>query len=569
MVEIAGKHCLDLAVNRETAGIENRIIQFSDGLGCDAVIITAGSHSLDPINLSGAMSRKKGTIVVVGNVPTGFDREPHFYQKELRLKMSCSYGPGRYDPLYEEKGIDYPPAYVRWTEKRNMAAFQELIYSKKIDLSYLTTHTFQLKNAPKAYDMMLAKSEPFIGILIEYEAGREFDLRKRKIPIKPRTSSFQPSTGVSIGFVGAGSYAQGHLLPNIPKTANIALKGVMTSSGASSRSAAERFGFEFCTADAKDIIENEEINTVFIATRHDSHGEYVLKALNAGKNVFVEKPLCLREDELQKIILAANPHRQTQIDTDESSRPDDGTLSTPSCPRQDASQSTNQPANGLIPDSVTDLTNKRIDNLKKIPLLMVGYNRRFSPFARIIKEQFGKGPMAMAYRINAGAIPADSWIQDPQIGGGRIIGEVCHFVDFMTFLNGSLPVSVYAAAMKDASEMNDTLTISLRYANGSIGNIQYFSNGSTSIGKEYVEIFSNGLTSFLKDFRELETYGRRKPIKKRLLTQDKGQKNEVRIFLDALLKGFRAPIPIQEIVNTSETTFKIIEAIKSGQVVKI
>jgi len=298
MVEIAGKHCVDLALQRNAAGIEDTIMRFTGGLGCDGVIITAASRSLDPINFAGAISRKKGTIVVVGAVPTGFDREPHFYKKELQLKMSCSYGPGRYDPVYEEKGMDYPAAYVRWTEKRNMQAFQELIASKRIDVSYLTTHTFKLEDAPKAYDMILAKSEPFIGILIEYDTKKE--IRTGRIPIKTPTSDLRPPTSVSIGFIGAGSYAQSHLLPNIPKSNNISLKGVMTTTGTSSRSVADRFGFEFCTTHEKEIIEDDDINTVFIATRHDSHSHYVLEALKAGKHVFVRNHCALQRRNWRK-----------------------------------------------------------------------------------------------------------------------------------------------------------------------------------------------------------------------------------------------------------------------------
>jgi len=410
MVDIAGTHCLDLPFNREEIGIEEKIIKLTDGLGCDAVIITAASSSLDPINFAGAISRKKGTVVVVGAVPTGFDREPHFYKKELQVKMSCSYGPGRYDPNYEDKGRDYPPAYVRWTENRNMQAFQDLIYTKKIDVGYLTTHTFKLEDAPAAYDMMMAKSEPFIGILIEYDP-QITQISQRRVEIrlktKPLTSPLRPST-VSIGFIGAGSYAQSHLLPNIPKKNNVFLKGVMTATSTSSRSVAERYGFDFCTGNEKDILEDENINTVFIATRHDSHAEFVLKALKAGKHVFVEKPLCLTVQELEKI-------------------------------------------SELLAES---------SKLKAQRILMVGYNRRFSLLAQMIKEKFGEGPMSMIYRVNAGYIPPDSWIQDTEFGGGRIIGEVCHFVDFLTFMNGSLPVSVYAAAMKDPNNLNDVLNIS-------------------------------------------------------------------------------------------------------------
>ena len=351
---------------------ENKIVEYTGGLGCDAVIITAAADSLDPINFAGSISRKKGTIVVVGAVPTGFDREPHFYKKELQVKMSCSYGPGRYDPVYEEKGIDYPVAYVRWTEKRNMKAFQDLIYAHKIDVGYLTTHTFKMQDATKAYDMLLAKTEPHIGILIEYDIEKPFEIDSMAYGARNAKLKNAP---VSIGFIGAGSYAQSHLLPNISTSKEVTLAGVMTSTGTSSRSVAERYGFDFYTAKEEEILDNPAINTVFIATRHDSHGDYVLKALNAGKHVFVEKPLCLSKDELEDIRAAyeSRQHAETPIG------------------------------------------------------LMVGYNRRFSPLAQRVKAEFGDGPMAMTYRINSGSIPADSWIQDMEVGGGRVIGEVCHF----------------------------------------------------------------------------------------------------------------------------------------------
>jgi predicted dehydrogenase/threonine dehydrogenase-like Zn-dependent dehydrogenase len=514
MVNIAREHCVDLALNRNAGGIDNQILEFTNGLGCDGVIITAASESSDPINFAGVIARKRGTIVVVGAVPTGFDREPHFYKKELQVKMSCSYGPGRYDPGYEEKGIDYPPAYVRWTEKRNMEAFQELIASGKVDVSYLTTHVFKLEDAPKAYDMMLQKSEPYIGILIEYDITKDIKSFPSRINLTPEASNRKPGT-VSIGFIGAGSYAQSHLLPNIPKSTDVILKGVMTASGTSSRSVGERYGFEFCAGDEKEILESPEINTVFIATRHDSHAGYVLKALSAGKHVFVEKPLCLNETELEEI------------------------------------RSKYESADGIL------------------PLVMVGYNRRFSPFAQEVRKVLGTGPLAMIYRINAGAIPKDSWIQDMETGGGRIIGEICHFVDFLTFINGSLPVSVYATVMSSPDNLNDTLNVSLSYANGSIGTISYFSNGDKSLPKERVEIYSYGATAVINDFKTLQIHAQGKKKEKKLLSQDKGQKTEVKKFIEAILNGTGEVISFNEIYSASLVTFKIIESIRSGQSVLI
>jgi polar amino acid transport system substrate-binding protein len=518
MVELARKSGAELTLQRDDAGIENKITNFTEGLGSDAVIIAAASNSLDPINFAGVISRKKGTIVIVGTVPTGFDREPHFYKKELQVKMSCSYGPGRYDPDYEVKGVDYPIAYVRWTEKRNMQAFQELIYSKKIDVSYLTTHTFKLEEVPAAYDMMLSKSEPFIGILIEHNRAKKIDIENRRIDLKLSAMSYEPSA-VNIGFIGAGSYAQSHLLPNIPKNSDVLLKGVMTRSGTSSRSVAERFGFDFCTTNEKDITENDDINLVFIATRHDSHSNYVIEALKAEKHVFVEKPLCLTIQQL---------------------------------------------------DEIADLLGQS-SKLKAQSRLVVGYNRRFSPLIQNIKKEFGEGPMAMTYRVNAGAIPKDSWIQDPELGGGRIIGEVCHFVDTLTFLSGSLPVSVYANAIADPNNLHDTLNVTMKYQNGSIGTISYLANGDISLPKERIEVFSHGTAVIVDDFKELTIYSKGKKKKKKLISQDKGQKHVVKQFIEAIIEGngLAELMSFGEIYNTSLVTFKIIESIRTGESIQI
>lgn len=511
MVDIAAQHCADLAINREAGGIESIIDQFTDGIGCDAVIIAAATDSLDPVNFAGAILRKRGSAIILGAVPTGFDRDPHFYRKELQVKMSCSYGPGRYDPVYEEKGIDYPVGFVRWTENRNMKAFQELIHSGQIDISYLTTHTFKLEEAPAAYDMMMAKSEPYIGILIEYDTDKPLSRGPVYIHLPHTNEKHQV---VTIGFIGAGSYAQSHLIPNIPKTNQVRKCGVMTSSGTSSRSVAERYDFEFCTSEEKDILESAEINTVFIASRHDSHAAYVLKALSAGKHVFVEKPLCLTEEELEDIARVYGA------------------------------------AQGKLH-------------------LMVGFNRRFSPLAQIVKKQLADGPAAMHYRVNAGFIPRDSWIQDPEIGGGRIVGEVCHFIDFLTYLNGSLPSSVHAVAMRAASGTNDTVTITLAFRNGSIGTVSYFAYGDKSLPKERVEIFSHGVVYILDDFRSLTIHANGAKKEKKLLVQDKGQKSEVRSFLEAILEGQDAVIPFQEIYAATLVTLKALESLRTGGCVTV
>lgn len=504
VVEIAQKYCVDMAFVRNAPGIEEQIKTYTNGLGVDCVIITAATQSLDPINFAGAICRKKGTVIVVGAVPTGFDRDPYYYKKELQLKMSCSYGPGRYDLNYEEKGQDYPAAYVRWTEKRNMQAFQRLVSNGKIDISYLTTHQFDFEQATKAYDLVVKHSEPFLGIVLKYDSKKEH---------KRATLSIDKAvqiTHINIGFIGAGSYAQGNLLPNLPSADKVGRISVMTNSGTTSKRVAEKFHFASCTADERDILDNEKINTLFITTRHDTHAYYVIEGLKAGKNVYVEKPICLTLDELCEIErLCAEKQRG----------------------------------------------------------VMIGFNRRFSPFAQKLKRRMGTGMMSMIYRINAGSIPADSWIQDMKVGGGRIIGEVCHFVDLMTFMCGSLPCKVSASALPDSQGLNDTVNILVEFQNGSTGVIAYYANGSKALPKEYFEVYSAGTTGIIYDFKKCEIYGK-KCEKTTLPSQNKGQKQMMECFFKALVDG-KLPISTDEIFSVSKATFAIVKSIQeAGSVVK-
>lgn len=513
-VLLAKDHFAALALQRNTPGIEKQIEEYTNSLGVDAVIIAAATDSADPVNFAGAITRKKGKVVILGAVPTNFDREPYWYKKELELKMSCSYGPGRYDLNYEEKGIDYPAAYVRWTEKRNMEAFQQLLVDNRINIDYLTTHEFDLEDAPKAYDMIVNKTEPYMGIVLKYNKEKHIRLQN-KIMI----SGSRPSSKINIGFIGAGSYAQGNLLPNIPKSnSDVVCRGVLTNSGTTSKRVAERFQFEFCTSNEKDILEDKDINTLFIATRHDSHAEYVLKGLEFGKHIFVEKPLCLIAEELEQIITA-----YTRVET----------------------------------NSEQFLRTQ----------LMVGFNRRFSSLSTELKKQIGSGTMSILYRINAGHIPGDTWVQDMEIGGGRIIGEACHFIDYLTWLNGSLPVSVFASALPDSGGRNDTVNINIAFENGSTGVIAYYANGPRSMPKEYIEVFHNGSSGVINNFKELSLFGKSKR-KKKLLNLDKGQKAMVKQFLNSIQTGTPL-IPFEEIVSVTKATFAVLESIKTGQVIKL
>jgi predicted dehydrogenase/threonine dehydrogenase-like Zn-dependent dehydrogenase len=503
VVELARRSGADIAFTRGSGDEEQAIAVFSGGYGVDAVIITAGTSSLDPVELAGRFCRRKGKIVIVGAVPTGFSRE-NYYKKELELRMATSYGPGRYDPNYEEKGLDYPIGYVRWTENRNMAAFLQLVSDGSVDLSFLTTHEFEFRNAPEAYEMIMERSEPFVGIVLKYDIEGDIGT---SVKLDGDRAAAPAAGDIRVSFIGAGSFAQNLLLPNIKDAEMVT---VATSQGHTAKNVAQKWGFRTATCDTGEVF-GDDSNVLFIATRHDSHAEYVKSALKAGKNVFVEKPLCLKEEELEEI---AGIYREAQ---------------------------------GLR--------------------LMVGFNRRFSPQVRKVKEQFTDTlPKAIDYRINAGAIPADHWIQDREAGGGRIIGEVCHFVDLAMFLAGSLPKSLSAHAMEAPAGLLDTLNVSILFRDGSIACVSYFANGSKALKKERIEVFSSGKVAVIDDFSKLDIYTSRKSSKGSG-SQDKGHAREVKEFLDSIRKGGPAPISFEEIFWSTKMSFDIIRSITSGETV--
>ena len=508
VVDVAREHSADYAYTTDEAGLEEKVLDITGGIGADAVIISAASSSEGPVNMAGSLAKKKGRVVIVGRVPTSFEQDT-YYKKELDLRMSCSYGPGRYDINYEERGIDYPAAYVRWTENRNMTAFQQLLATGRIDLGFLTTHRFKLEEAPGAYDIILAHNENYLGILIDY------DVEKKRESPKIELHAEKPAGAINVAFIGAGSYAMNNLLPNI-KGDDVVMKGVMTATGTSARSVMDRYGFQFSTADESDIWGDKSIDTVFIATRHDTHAKYVLKALEEGRNVFVEKPLCLNEGELDEITAVVEK----------------------------------------LSGSGTDRT------------LMVGYNRRFSPLTVALKDFVGSGRMAMVYRVNAGSMPADKWMQQPDIGGGRIIGEASHFIDYMIHMCGALPVEVHATVMEEPEHLEDTVNINLRFADGSIGVVSYLANGPSSLFKEYIEVYSAGSAGIIKDFKELETYGR-KPGRKKLPGQNKGQPQMMEAFLDSIRKGAPSLIPYRELEAGMRATFKAIESYRTRKAIAL
>ncbi|GGB06379.1 bi-domain-containing oxidoreductase [Puia dinghuensis] len=494
----------DEALTRDDADLKNVIEHFTNGYGFDSIIITAAAPSNDPIELSAEIARKKGRVVVVGAVKMDIPRDPHFYRKELELRMSCSYGPGRYDVHYEEQGVDYPYGYVRWTEQRNMEAFLQLLSQKKLDLNALITHRFDIDEAATAYDIVMGKvQEPHIGILLHYPPN------DRKFHTFTPMKSQAAGAALQVGFIGAGSFAQNYLIPPA-KQAGATLQTVVTSKGITAKNVATKFAFAKASTDSSDIIDDPGIDTVFIATQHDTHASYALECLKAGKKVFVEKPLAMTEEGLEDIRSFYEAHGG---------------------------------------------------------FLMVGFNRRFSPVAQALKKEFEgvADPLVINYRVNAGFIPKEHWTQQADTGGGRIIGEVCHFIDLLQFFTGSLPVRVFAECIgSDNSRVknDDNVLITIRFQNGSIGTITYAAEGDKALAKERVELFGGGKAGIINDFRSGEIFHNNKA--KTLKLDGKGHRQEVEAFLNAAKTGGNSPIPFESIYYTTLTSFKILDSLSSG-----
>lgn len=503
-VQQAKKAGIEHVYNRNMPEIADIISQFTDGHGTDAIIITAGSSSLDPIEFAGEVARHKAKVVIVGAVPTGFSRT-NYYKKELDLRMSSSYGPGRNDPDYEEKGRDYPIGYVRWTENRNMQSFLNLIATGRLDISSLITHSFPLIEAPNAYDMILESDESYTGIVIEYDTDKV--LQKR---VELSDKVYSPEE-VNAGFIGAGTFAQGTLLPGLQGLCNFT--GVSTRSGTTARYVAGKYDFSYCAETADEVLHDKNTNTIFVATRHHTHAHFVMEGLRNGKHVFVEKPLAMNEDELEEI-------RSLYQQISQSDKP---------------------------------------------LHLMVGFNRRFSPAVQQVISLFDKDhPKSVNIRVNAGLLPPDHWVNDPETGGGRIIGEACHFIDLAMYLSGGHIVSVSADSMNDPHDLKNTLIINLKMDNGSVASVSYFSNGSKKVDKEYIEVFSGGLVAQIFDFKRLVITGE-KLEKKSFKTQDKGHAAELKAFVSSIAEGRPVPIPFEEQYISTLATLKVIESITRNQ----
>ncbi len=466
------------------------------------MIITAAGPTNDPVELAGKILRKKGTVVIVGAVKMDIPRDPDFYQKELQLKMSCSYGPGRYDVSYEEGGIDYPYGYVRWTEQRNMEAFLRLIAHQSIDLKPLTTHTFDINDAVRAYDLILGNvKEDFVGIVLSYLS--ETAAKKTEVQVNTH-----PVETINAGFIGAGSFAQSYLLPNAKPFGS--LDTVVTRNGMNAKNVAQKFGFNKASSDPADILTDKDINTVFIATQHDTHARYVIESLKQGKKVFVEKPLALNSEELDNVI-------------------------------------------------------KVYESLDS-PALLVGFNRRFAEVCIKTREEFRNigEPLVMNFRVNAGFIPKDHWTQT-KAGGGRIVGEICHFIDLMQFFTGSEPVKVFAECIDTESEKiknDDNIVINIKFSDGSVGSLVYTANGDKALAKEYFEVFGGNSVMIIDDFKQGILY--RNNQKKVIKNTGKGHKQEIETFMKVVATGEAMPISFRSICLTTVTTFKIQESLTTG-----
>lgn len=497
-----GAETVDVSAGQDPIAVARH---YSRGRGVDAVLITASTKSNAPIQQGANMCRKRGRIVLVGVVGMEMSRAD-FYEKELSFQVSCSYGPGRYDPDYEEKGQDYPLGFVRWTEQRNFEAVLDMLADGRLNFRPLISHRFPIEQATDAY-ALLDKGSP-LGILLEFPASNASAEPGRFIKNPAAKITSGQGKRPNLGFIGAGNYASAVLIPAFAQTASV-LRSVACASGVSGINVARKFSIQATTTDTNELIADPNIDTLVISTRHDSHARWVCAGLAAGKHIFVEKPLALTRAELASI----------------------------------------QEARSSYPE----------------PILMVGFNRRYAPQVTKIKAFLAKnsGPKSFVVTVNAGAIPQEHWTQDPQVGGGRIIGEACHFIDLIRHLANAAIVGVSAVSM-GSREPRDTVTITLTFTDGSIGTIHYFANGTKAFPKERIEVFSEGAVLQLDNFRTLRGFNAPGLSSGRLWKQDKGQIGCVSTFVQAITSGDHTSIiPFNELEEVMRACFDAVEQLNA------
>jgi len=489
--------------------------RFSKGRGADLTLITAATSSNQPIELAGEITRRKGRIVVVGAVGLNIPRDV-YYHKELEVKVSMSYGPGRYDRSYEEGGLDYPYDYVRWTEGRNIESVLDLMRSGKLDVKALTTHRYPLEEAAAAYQIIENGSESYIGIVLDYNLQKP---QQKTIPVAG-PAQMKVANRVGVGFIGAGNYSSVHLLPHLKQNGEVQLLGLVSATGLNAKSKAEKFGFSYCTTELKSVLEDPSIDALFIGTRHSTHADFTVQALAAGKHVFVEKPMVVTEEQLEAVI--------------------------------DAYARANE--NGRIG-------------------LMVGLNRRFAPMVNKLKSTFdSKDSLQMIYRVNSGQIPTSTWLHEPDQGAGMLIGEMSHFVDVMQFLCGERPTRVFASSLSLNSKKyadQDNLSIVITFDGGSVGTLCYNTVGNNIFSKERLEVYGGGNLAVLDDFRSLQISKNGKLTQTKAANQDKGQQREVKDTIEAFRTTGTAPIPFPELVATMRVIFAARQSASTGQPVEI
>jgi polar amino acid transport system substrate-binding protein len=503
---------LEMGADRAMVSSEaapKEIDTWTRGHGADAVLITAATDSNEPVELAARVSRLKGRVIVVGMTGMDIPRQP-FFSRELKLIISMSYGPGRYDPDYEERGVDYPLPYVRWTENRNIESFLQLVSDKRVNVDRLTTHRFPIVEADRAYQLISGDlQEPYLGVVLKYDPETEV---VRKVSLGGAAPVRKAEKSVVLGVIGAGGYVPAMLLPHF-KTEGVEFRSIATASGISAHDVGKRFGFAYAVSSADEVLDDANVNLVVIGTRHDLHAELARKALDRDRHVFVEKPLALNDDELESVLEAAGSSKGK---------------------------------------------------------LMVGFNRRFSPLAQKAKEFFAgrDTPLSILYRVNAGRIPKEHWTQNAQEGGGRIVGEVCHFIDLMQYLTGAPPVSVFAESVGAKSSKivdADSVFITLRFTDGSNGSVAYLSEGDKGLAKERVEVFGAGRVFVLDDFRRATLYKDGREEQVTLKAQDKGQQAQVRAVCATVLGGDAAPISLDELATTSRATFRVLDSLRERQ----
>jgi predicted dehydrogenase/threonine dehydrogenase-like Zn-dependent dehydrogenase len=496
--------------------------RLSGGLGADAVLITAATTGSGPVELAGELARDRARIVVVGQVGMALPRKL-YYEKELSLAMSRSYGPGRYDRSYEEKGIDYPAGYVRWTENRNMSALVNLMAERKLDVRSLITHEFPLDRALGAYEVILSGRERYLGVLLTYEGAADGSHSVVQLGNQqPAGTTRQPVRAghgqLGIGVIGSGNFGSAVILPALQGQRGIDLRGICSQRGLSARSVGNRWKFDYCTSDPEAILNDDRTHGVVICTRPDSHAELICAALEAGKHVFVEKPLAVSLEQLREIRRAVAAH-----------------------PSQ---------------------------------VLMVGFNRRFAPFTREVAKFMERrgGPLMAVYRVNAGYLPPEDWQHDAEQGAGRIVGESGHFLDTLCYLTGSTPEEVFATSISGKSRelcAFENASLNLRFADGSLGVILYTTHGSPAFSKERLEVFADGSVAVIDDFRHLELVkkGSRRKQNNRL-GQDKGHAAELAAFLEGVRKG-GSPVDPEVYFQITLCTLQAVESLRSGQPEKV